>query len=279
MALNPNQFTQTPVQGQVDLMGGPTNVVGAAVSSNIGAGITVVAGQAVKLDTTQSGGVPKVLPLASNTDPIFGFIPFNIKDISRGTGQNVEVALPGTYMYMTASAAITIGANVEYDLSTNTVKTAAGVNPVMGVAYDASAGANALIRVGIQRPIAASGIESDTVEVVATLAQINAGLVLIPGVAGRKLQITSYIARVAGAFATGTAVVLESTNATPVLVSTLAEAGLTNGAVLLPASANTTLGAGFGVPLGSGDGLQVVNSGSAQTGGTSITFTIDYNLI
>ena len=87
----------------------------------------------------------------------------------------------------------------------------------------------------------------------------------------------NYVARVTGAFTTGTAVILQSTNVTPVLVTTLAEAALTNGAILTPGSANTTLGAGFATPLGSGDGLKVVNSGSNQAGGTSILFSITYD--
>lgn len=281
MALNPNQFTQIPVAGQVDLLGGSSSVIAAAVSASAsGALVPFVAGQAVKIDTANVGGIPKMLPLAANTDPVYGFVVYNIKDASHAVGTNFELALNGTYMYMTASAAILPGAALEYDNATQTVKTSAGVNPVVGFALDAASANGSLLRVRISvAQIAASGSESDVVQVTATLAQINAGLVIIPGVSGKKILVTNYTARVAGGFATGTAVILESTNATPVLVTTLAEAGLTNGAVLTPASANTTIGAGFAVPLGSGDGLQVVNSGAAQTGGTSIQFTISYSLV
>ena len=108
------------------------------------------------------------------------------------------------------------------------------------------------------------------------MAEINAGKVLIPGIAGQKITITDYVARVTGGFATGTSIKLQSTNAVPVDAVTIAEAGLTNGAVLLPASANTTLGAGYAQQLGAGDGLKVANVGAAQTGGTSIDFTISF---
>ena len=117
---------------------------------------------------------------------------------------------------------------------------------------------------------------SATATVTATLAQINAGLTLISGVTGQYITVTGFSAVVSGNFASGTAVILQSTNATPLVVATLAEAGLTNGTTLTAGGSNVTNGAGLGFALGSGDGLQVVNSGSAQTGGTSITFTITY---
>ena len=279
MALNPNQFTQIPVAGQVDLLYGSNNVVGAAVSASAsGSQYPIVAGQGVKIENSL-GGVPKILPLTSATDPVFGFVVFDIKNINRLQGQNLSLARPGTLIYLPASGAIARGANVQYNYLTGNVEPAGGVNPTCGLAYDEAVNSGDLIRVEVQSPRTSSGTSNLEIEVVATLAQINAGLVIIPGVAGKQIIVNSYIARVAGNFATGTSVELESTNASPVAVTTIAEAGLTTGAVLTQNSANTTLGAGFGVPLGSGDGLQVVNNGSAQTGGTSITFTISYSMV
>ena len=104
----------------------------------------------------------------------------------------------------------------------------------------------------------------------------RSGLVLIPGLTGAAIRVLDYNATVLGNFATGTAVVVESTNAVPVVVTTIAEAALTNGAITFPGIANNTLGAGFSAALGSGDGLQVVNSGAAQTGGTSVRFDITF---
>ena len=99
---------------------------------------------------------------------------------------------------------------------------------------------------------------------------------LITGRANQTITVLNYVARVSGTFATGTSILLQSTNATPVVVATIAEAALTNNAVLLPSSANTTLGAGFAAALGSGDGLQLINGGSPQTAGTSVALTITY---
>ena len=278
-ALNPNQFAQIAVQGQVDLLGGPSNIISAAVSANAsGSNVPFIAGQAVKLDTTNTGGIPKLLPLTALTDVPYGFVTFSIKNINRPVGTNFELALAGTYMHMTASATITPGQQLEYDYTTNTVKPWAGVNPIIGTAFDYASGSGSLLRVKIAFTEAQEGYATSTIDFSATLAQINAGAVIIPGVAGKKIVITNYVARVLGNFATGTSVELESTNASPVAVTTWAEAGLTTGNVLVPGSSNTTLGAGFSAPLGAGDGVQIVNNGSAQTGGTSISGTITYSL-
>lgn len=115
-----------------------------------------------------------------------------------------------------------------------------------------------------------------TAIVTATLAQINAGLVMIPGVTGKAITILNIAERVSGAFASNTSVDVQSTNATPVKVAVAPVAGLTNGAVIVPGMSSLTLGAGFALALGTGDGLKVVNTGGAATGGTSITFTITY---
>lgn len=273
---NINQFAQTTVQGQIDL-----EFAGSVVSAQVDAAqaTALVAGQAVKLATT-NGGTPKVIGLAANTDQSFGFVVRNLKDANFPALARCEVAMFGSVMYMTSGGAITRGASVEVVQSTNKVITSAGTNPVVGFAYDGATTTDQLIRVFLQAPFSAVDASltnrAQIKTITATLAQINAGAVLIPGVAGQKITLVDYAARVTGNFATGTAVILESTNGTPVLVTTLAEAGLTDGTLLRPASANTTLGAGYSTPLGSGDGLQVVNSGAAQTAGTNIAFTLTY---
>lgn len=273
-----NQFAQAPVQGDLDLeiSTGSGSVI--SVIANSAVSPALVAGQALKWATTSFlGGPPQVLAAAAG-DQICGFMVRNLKDASVSATNRLEMAGSDSCMWMTANGAINRGQSVEIVAATaGLVAPSAGILPVVGYAIDTALNNGDLIRVVFTVPTGvANGSGVKNVSVVATLAQINAGLVLIPGVTGKKVTVTNYIARVIGAFATGTAVILESTNASPVLVTTLAEAGLTNGAVLLPASANTTLGAGFAAALGSGDGLQVVNSGSAQTGGTSITFDIEY---
>lgn len=276
MALNINQFGQTTVQGQIDLQFN-SSVVSAAVSDS--QGTALVAGQAVKLENS-AGGVPKVLALTSNTDTAFGIVLRNLKDKTFPAKALVEIGLNDTVVYLTGnttSPVIARGAAVEFDYVTNTVLAWAGINPIIGYAYDSFAAAGDLGRVLLQLPaFANNGNSQRTVNVTATLAQINAGLVIIPGAAGKRITVTSFVERVVGAFATGTSVNLQS-DATAVIVEASAEAGLTNGAVLTSApTANVTLGAGFATPLPVTEGLKVVNIGAAQTGGTSIQFTVTY---
>lgn len=112
-----------------------------------------------------------------------------------------------------------------------------------------------------------------TYNVTATLAEINAGKVIIAAKTGKKIRVVNYIARVVGAFAANTSVDLQS-GTTGTKVTAIARAGLTDGAILMPSSANTTLGAGFGANLETGESLKVVNVGTAATTATSITFTV-----
>lgn len=274
---SPNQFNMTEIQGQLDFLKN-NNVIAGQVGVNV---VTpLVAGQAVKIINSATK-LPSFAPLAADTDVTFGFVVRNLKDQSFPALKPFELAINDSVMYMTSGAAIARGAQVEVVSATSKVITSAGINPVVGYALDQATATDQLIRVyintlGQSQPVAAANTVQ-TVKVTATLAEINAGKTLIAGVASKSITVLNYTARVNGNFATGTAVILQSSNGTPVLVTTIAEAGLTTGAVLTPASANTTLGAGFAAPLGVGDGLRVVNSGSAQTGGTSIEFTLTYS--
>lgn len=293
MTLNINQFAQTTVQGQMDL-----EFQGSVITCQVDAAqeTSLIAGQAVKLATT-GGGVPKVISLAADTDASFGFVARNLKDAAFPANSAVEIAMINSVMYMTAGAAITRGAKVEVVSATNKVITNAGTNPVVGFALDKASADGDLIRVyiitqsyqsaqiiadisGLQAALdvltAAAAASVQSTRVTATLAEINAGKTLIAGASGKTITVLDYTAVVSGNFATGTAVLLQSSAGSPVVVSTIAEAALTTGAILTPDDADTTLGVGFAAPLGSGDALKVANSGSNQTVGTSITFTITY---
>jgi hypothetical protein len=261
MAQNVNQFAQAPILGQLDLETQGT-VITVRVSAN--QATALVAGQPFKVENS-AGGVPAVLALATAGDPVHGFIVRNLKDQNFITNARAEAALDGSIMYMNSGGAISRFGAVEVVQATpGNVVASGGVNPVIGLAFDQATAANQLIRVLIKVPGTQTVATSRQEVVTATLAQINAGLVLIPAVAGKAITVSNVVARVTGAFASGTSVELES-SATAVAVETIAEAGLTNGAVLFPTSANVTLGAGFAAALP-----------AEQTGGTSITFTITY---
>ena len=270
---NINQFAQTTVLGQLDL-----EFAGSVASMQVSANqaTALVAGQPVLVENS-TGGAPKILALSSNTDTANGFVVRNLKDANFPAFARVEVAMEGSVMYLNSGGAINRFTAVEAVQGTpGNVIAWGGVNPVVGFAYDEATASNQLIRVFIKLPTpGASSNALKTINVTATLAQINAGLVLIPAATGKKITVTNYVARVLGTFLTGTSVELES-GTTAVAVTTLAEAGLTTGAVLLPSSGNITLGAGFAAALPASENLSVVNNGTAQTGGTSIQFTITY---
>lgn len=270
-----NQFALSTVQGSLDLQ-----IHSSVVSCTVDAAETtaLVAGQAVKLATT-GGGTPKVLACTSATDKVFGFVVRNMKDVSRSAGESLEVAMAGSVMYMTAGAAVTAGAYVELVYATNKVIASAGVNPIVGYALDKATADTDLIRVMVMDAGSVLAGQLQSVTVTATLAEINAGKILIPAVAGKSIKVTDYIMRVAGGFAVTTSVDIQSSNTTPVKVAVAAVAALTNGAVIVPPTSNVTLGAGFGVALGAGDALVVANVGTAGTGGTSITYTITYAIV
>ena len=277
---NQNNFAIAPLLGELDLQGVGGTVITAEADSSVVTAL--LPGQPVKI-VDSANGVPKVVALTANTDFTFGFIKRNVKDQNYAAGEFLELAQGGSFIWLVSNAAIARGANVEvvYDANSGNgaVISSGGVNPIIGYALDKATGANQFIRVALRSPVTPTVAGSLFAQVTVTQAQLNAGQVLITGVGGKKILVTNYSALVAGNFATGTAAVIESTNGTPVVVSTIAQAGLTSGAALVPSSANTTLGAGFGAALGAGDGLQVVHTGSNFTGGTSITFNIDYQLV
>jgi hypothetical protein len=119
---------------------------------------------------------------------------------------------------------------------------------------------------------------AQTALVTATLAEINAGKTLIAAVEGASITILDYKAKVTGGFSTTTAVLVQDTTDTPVVIATNAVAALTNGNILNEKTSNVTMGAGYLASLAAGKGVVVANSGSAATGGTSITFRIEYTI-
>lgn len=114
--------------------------------------------------------------------------------------------------------------------------------------------------------------------VTVTLAEINADHELLTGVAGKKIHIFNVIASVSGNFATGTDVRLQDEQGSPIEVLRLETAGLTDQAIIRAGDSNTLIQIGMVTGLTTGDGLVVSKTGSAYTGGTSITFSILYSI-
>lgn len=148
-----NQFNQKPVQGQLDLL---LNTETVSAEVDVTSAGSLVAGQAVKI-VDSLGGVPKVVECAADSDDVFGFINYSIKDRLFNAYSKVELSIfRGNVMYMTASAAIARNAKVMVVIASKKVATRAGGGVCIGRAYDKASADGDLIRVLIDLPGVAS---------------------------------------------------------------------------------------------------------------------------
>lgn len=150
MSLNPNQFDQSVVKGQLDLKMQPS-VISCQVKSD--ESTPLVPGQAV-LMVDSAGGVPKVTAATTDEEDIFGFVVRNNKQSSFAAGEAVEIAMGrGCVMYMEAGAAVARNAQVQVVITGQKVITAAvGDHRIVGRALDKAAADADLIRVWIDLP-------------------------------------------------------------------------------------------------------------------------------
>lgn len=148
MALNQNQFAQIPVLGMLD-QSFNTDSVSCVLNSG-----TVVPGQSVKL-VDSAGGVPKVAPVTSDSDIVFGFVNYNIKNASFSAGAALEVSLLNNVIYLQATEAFDRGAKLK-----GVVATVGGVaaavqgegSPIIGWAFDKAVNVGDLVRVFLACP-------------------------------------------------------------------------------------------------------------------------------
>jgi hypothetical protein len=142
---NLNQFRQTPMIGQLDMLVN-NNVLACRIYSGSVATV-LTAGQAMKL-VDQVGEIP-VIDIAAVTDKVFGFIVHNMKGDTFVKGDVVDLALKDSVMYMQASAAIARGAKVQVDVTGPTVATLTSLatNCQVGISLDKPSAAGAMTRV------------------------------------------------------------------------------------------------------------------------------------
>lgn len=143
---NSNQFKQEVVKGLIDLLIGG-NIIPCRVYSSEGSAL--VPGQAVKL-YDGAGGTPIITAVTADTDKIFGYVPYSLKDSSFAAGAAVEIAFEGAVVYLEASAAIARGAKLMAVVSGNKVATSVAGKSVIGFAFDKAAASGDLIRVYLQ---------------------------------------------------------------------------------------------------------------------------------
>ncbi len=150
--LSQNQFAQSPIVGVVDMSVGPTNIIAAQVDQSVTS--QIYPGQAVKIVANNSGGIPKVAPIAAKGDAAIGFAKFTIKDLQYVAGQNLEVAMWGTVIWCYATGAITQFAEVCIDPTyVGGVQATGNTATFIGWAMDGAAAAG-LIRVMLMPNIA-----------------------------------------------------------------------------------------------------------------------------
>lgn len=144
-----NSFAMAPILGQADQL---YNVNTTPCQVDLSETGSLVAGQAVKI-VDSAGGVPKVVACTSNTDVVFGFIAYNIKNQAYVAGMAVEVFQDLNVIYLVAQTAIARGARCCLAVETvGGVKATGGSSTVVGYAFDKATNVGDLIRVKLSTP-------------------------------------------------------------------------------------------------------------------------------
>jgi hypothetical protein len=114
-----------------------------------------------------------------------------------------------------------------------------------------------------------------------SLAQLNAGLTLIPNISGRTIKIVEFLMIFNGTFTTATDIRLQDTNGAPVNIATvlIANASAAQNAASDVVGTGVTNGAGCFANLTASKGVAIVKTGSAAAGGISIMVRLKYNVI
>lgn len=148
MSQNPNQFQQSQVLGALDLRFN-TNTIPCVVGS--GQATPIAPGQAVKI-VDSAGGVPKVVAVTADSDEVYGFVAYTVKDKSFSAGDALEVAAAQNCIFLEAQGAIARGAQVCVHAATaGHVKALTNGAKIVGYAFD-KASDGQLLRVVLSTP-------------------------------------------------------------------------------------------------------------------------------
>lgn len=186
----------------------------------------------------------------------------------------VQVLLGGT---------VAIGDPILPTTATGVWTAADGDEEFYGIAVEAGV-SGALVLAWVQPTSMASmaaGVDQAVFQLVnsVSLAELNAGKTLLAAVAGKTITVLDWaiVAR-GGAATAATAVTLSDTAGSPILIATVAVAGLTEDAVVKPSTLThvTDGAAGIGRGLTADKGITVEKTGSDMTTATSFDVVIMY---
>lgn len=148
-SLNINQQDILPIPGELDIMSMQNGYITCIVDASQATALK--AGQPVKLYTSNTGPMPKVVAAGQN-DVAHGLVAYIVKDTTFSAGDKVEVVFfGGNIIWMQATAvAISPGAQLENDATTLLVQ-AYSSNKVRGYALDyfPASGMGRMIQLGI----------------------------------------------------------------------------------------------------------------------------------
>lgn len=143
---NQNQFAQTPLLGQVDLVSGPNNVFAARIDpSSTATAAQLQAGVPFKIVDVQGNDI--IVDVAAITEQAIGVMIYNPRKNQYAAGDIIELAGRGSVVYLETSAAIARGANVQAATATGLIATRTSTNFRVGKVLDKPTAANVLARV------------------------------------------------------------------------------------------------------------------------------------
>jgi len=117
-----------------------------------------------------------------------------------------------------------------------------------------------------------------SVQVAVSLAEVNAGKTIIPAVTGKQILVLDFNFVMDGSFAAVTSVELEDSSAT-VNVCSLAQAQMTDDAVLSKDTTGVTMGVGLAEGITVSEALVLTKTGLDATTATGLTVAITYMLV
>jgi predicted RecA/RadA family phage recombinase len=148
MALNLNRLNITPSKGLYVYMPNAPEPHNCIVSE--AQNTPLVAGDIVTLDATSTNTHCPVIKKAAVTDKVFGVIPTDALKDSYNAKEKCMAAIEGSYIYLPAAKAITMGADLYFDANGNVTDTATAGNSIVGIANTAAAAANDLVQVKLR---------------------------------------------------------------------------------------------------------------------------------